>query len=65
MAFVETFVVRIFVPADRGFVPLAGTVEHVGAGRASSFSGIVELLDLVLRELQIDHTYRPSTEEEQ
>ena len=56
----ETFVVRVFVPADHAAMPLAGTVEHVGAGRTSSFRGIAGLLDVVLRELQLNDADSPT-----
>lgn len=40
----ETFVVRIFVPAAGGETPIAGVVEHVGTGWSASFGGEEELL---------------------
>jgi hypothetical protein len=53
---VETFVLRVFVPADRELVPFAGTIEHVGAGRSSSFQGVGELVQAVLGELHLEAT---------
>ena len=50
----ETFVVRVFVPAGHEQVPFAGTVEHVRAGRSSSFRGVAELVDAVLGELHLE-----------
>jgi len=53
MAAMETFVVRIFVPAlDGEAVPLCGIVEHVASGRAESFQGIDDLMCLVAGALE-------------
>jgi hypothetical protein len=57
---VETFVVRVFVPAGRESVPFTGTIEHVGAGESSSFRGAAELIDTVMRALQFDDLSAPS-----
>ncbi len=40
----ETFVVRVFVPADAAETPLAGVVEHVGTGWSAPFGSEGELL---------------------
>ena len=49
----ETFVVRIFVPAAGERVRLTGVVEHVGTGRALAFRGRTGLVDAVLHELEL------------
>jgi hypothetical protein len=51
---VETFVIRIFVPADADGVPFCGIVERSGSGRAVSFQGAQDLIQIVLHELQRD-----------
>ena len=60
MPSVETFVVRVFVPAGRESVPFTGTIEHVGAGESSCFRGAAELIDTVMRALQLDDLSAPS-----
>lgn len=49
----ETFVVRVFVPAGREQLELSGLVERAGTGRAESFSTPQGLVDAVLRELGV------------
>jgi hypothetical protein len=51
MPSVETFIVRIFVPAGSEHVDLVGVVEHVRSGRVHRFHGRDELLDAVLYRL--------------
>lgn len=52
---VETFVVRIWVPAGGGDELSAGTlhgvVEHVTTAKATTFAGAEELLALLLGQL--------------
>jgi len=49
----ETFVIRIFVPAfDGEALPLSGIVEHVGSGQAASFQGGQALVALVRKALE-------------
>lgn len=54
---VETFVVRIWVPAGGGDElsagALRGVVEHVTSASSSTFAGGDELLDLLLGRLAI------------
>lgn len=53
MVRMETFVVRIFVPAfDGDTLPLSGIVEHVASGRAEPFQGSHDLLALVREALE-------------
>ena len=53
MALVETFVVRIWTPADRDqptagpLQGLRGIVEHVGSGSNAAFQDAEQLLDLI------------------
>ena len=49
----ETFVVRIFVPAGDEKVELTGVVEHSGTGRSEHFRGTDDLLDVVLHQLEL------------
>jgi hypothetical protein len=54
---VETFVVRIWTPADAAEVEpttgdVRGRLEHVTSGRGAPFHGTVELGTLILRELR-------------
>jgi hypothetical protein len=44
---VETFVVRVFVPAENSGLEPAGFVEHVGSHRVESFRGALGLVDAV------------------
>jgi hypothetical protein len=49
----ETFVVRIFVPAVHGeALPLCGIVEHVASGHAESFQGVEDLVRTVAGALE-------------
>lgn len=53
----ETFVVRIWAPADarereQGSVPLQGRLEHVTSGRLAVFRGVEELGALIADELR-------------
>jgi hypothetical protein len=49
----ETFVVRIFVPAVHGeALPLCGIIEHVASGHAESFQGVEDLMRTVARALE-------------
>jgi hypothetical protein len=43
----ETFVVRVFVPAARGETPFAGVVEHVGTSWSARFGSDEELLTTI------------------
>ena len=43
----ETFVVRVFVPAARGETPFAGVVEHVGTSWSARFGSDEELLTAI------------------
>ena len=47
----ETFVVRIFVPADGAELEVAGTVRHVASGTERSFRGRRGLVAAVLEGL--------------
>lgn len=52
----ETFVVRIWAPADTQELhfktrPVQGRLEHVTSGRGASFRGIEELSRLIQEEL--------------
>jgi hypothetical protein len=49
---VETFVVRVFVPADADVVPFCGVVERSGSGRIESFQSAQDLIQIVLHELE-------------
>lgn len=49
----ETFVVRIFVPAGDEKLELTGVVEHSGTGRSEHFRGSDGLLDVVLHQLEL------------
>jgi hypothetical protein len=60
----ETFVLRIFVPARRERLPLAGVIEHVGSGRKQAFQDQAELLDVVLHQLELDQLNDLQKEEE-
>lgn len=51
MAPMETFVVRIFVPADGAELEIAGTVRHVASGTERSFRGRRGLVAAVLGSL--------------
>jgi hypothetical protein len=52
----ETFVVRIWSPADAGErdknVAVKGRLEHVTSGRRVVFRGVEELGTLIVRELR-------------
>ena len=48
----ETFVVRVFVPADDAELEPTGFVEHVGTRRSRRFQGAQGLIDAVLRGLK-------------
>jgi hypothetical protein len=50
---VETFVVRIFVPAGEEKLELTGVVEHSGSGRSEHFRGAEGLLGVVLHQLEL------------
>jgi hypothetical protein len=52
MGVVETFVLRVFVPADAEDVPFCGIVEHPGSGLSESFHGVSELMRVVLQRLE-------------
>lgn len=49
----ETFVVRVFVPASEERLELSGFVEHAGTGHAQSFTGADALIGVVLRRLEL------------
>lgn len=40
----ETFVVRVFVPAEHGETPFAGVLEHVGTNWSARFGSDEELV---------------------
>jgi len=40
----ETFVIRVFVPAAHGETPFAGVVEHVGTSWSARFGSDEELV---------------------
>jgi hypothetical protein len=48
----ETFVLRIFLPADSAEVELAGIVEHVGSGVKRPFRGKQSLVAALIGGLQ-------------
>ena len=58
IADVETFVIRIWTPAERDDDPqryrLRGLVEHVGSGEREAFRGAGELLALL--EVRLEAT---------
>jgi hypothetical protein len=56
----ETFVVRIFVPADGAKLEIAGTVRHVASGAEQSFRGRRGLVAAVVEGL-----LHPTTEHEE
>jgi hypothetical protein len=60
---VETFVIRIWAPAERDDDPdrrrLRGVVEHIGHGERDTFRGEGELLAF----LYADHRLRKEVEE--
>jgi hypothetical protein len=49
----ETFVVRIFVPATDEKLELTGVVEHSSTGRSEHFRGPDGLLSVVLHQLEL------------
>jgi hypothetical protein len=53
---VETFVIRIFVPADDLELDLTGVVEHAATGRSEQFRGATGLLNVVLHQLRLEGT---------
>ena len=55
----ETFVVRVFVPAGDEELELTGVVEHSSTGRSERFRGTEGLIDVVLHQLELG---RPSVE---
>jgi hypothetical protein len=63
---VETFVVRVFVPADPGGVPFCGVVEHPVTGSTEAFQSTQDLIEIVLHELERDGAARAAdtTDEE-
>jgi hypothetical protein len=52
---VETFVVRVFVPAGDEKLELTGVVEHSGSGRSEHFRGTEGLVGVVLHQLELGH----------
>ena len=56
IADVETFVIRIWTPAERDDDPqryrLRGLVEHVGSGERDAFRGAGELLAILESRLE-------------
>jgi hypothetical protein len=58
---VETFVVRVFVPADVESEALCGLVQHVGSGRTESFRGPAALVHVVLEALDAGAEERTRT----
>jgi hypothetical protein len=62
MASMETFVVRVFVPADDAELEPAGIVEHIGTRRMEVFRGAHDLVDVVLSLLGFERG--SETEEE-
>ncbi len=60
----ETFVVRIFVPAGDEKLELTGVVEHSGSGRSEHFRGTESLVGVVLHQLELGHaTVKPGENE--
>jgi len=51
---VETFVVRVFVPAGDEQLELTGFVEHAGREHSESFAGAAGLIGALLHELERD-----------
>lgn len=51
----ETFVVRVFVPAGDEKLELTGVVEHSGTGRSEHFRGSEGLVGVVLHQLELGH----------
>jgi hypothetical protein len=49
----ETFVVRIFVPASDERLELVGVVEHPGTGRSEHFRGTESLVHVVLHQFEL------------
>jgi len=61
----ETFVVRVFVPAGDEKLELTGVVEHSSTGRSEQFRGSADLLDIVRRQLEtLDEHPEPRNREE-
>ena len=60
----ETFVVRVFVPAENEKLELTGVVEHSGTGRSEHFRGTEGLLDVVLQQLELGHGFHVAGETE-
>ena len=60
----ETFVVRVFVPAEAGSVPFCGVVEVSSSGRAESFRSAHDLIQIVLHELELGRTAAEPAEPE-
>jgi hypothetical protein len=54
---VETFVMRVFVPADADGVPFCGVVERSGSGRSEPFQSAQDLIQIVLYELELGGAY--------
>lgn len=50
----ETFVVRVFVPANDEKLELTGIVEHSGSGHSEHFQGTGGLVGVVLDQLELD-----------
>jgi len=51
----ETFVVRVFVPAEEEQLELTGIVEHSGTGRSEHFRGAESLVGVLLHQLELGH----------
>lgn len=54
----ETFVIRVWVPANDGGAPsepvgtLHGIVEHIGSGRRTPFTGHEQLCEFIVAGLE-------------
>jgi hypothetical protein len=63
IAGVETFVIRIWTPAERDDDPdrlrLRGLVQHIGSGEPDAFHGAGELLTLLNERIERKPQSRP------
>lgn len=59
----ETFIVRVFVPAADGDTQIAGVVEHVGSGWSSHFGSEDELFSAFRSWLERERSRSSATPE--